>query len=64
MIQKHSWPCACMQVAGFVEVGINSHFEGIMLCATAINLRTGTSVNGRLLAQTAATLQMNTITEP
>jgi hypothetical protein len=38
--------------------------EGIILSQTAITLATGASVNGRLLAQTAVTLQMNTVTQP
>lgn len=52
------------QVAGAVTLGTNSHFEGIVLGKTIIAVNTGTSVNGRLLAQTAVTLQMNAITEP
>lgn len=51
------------QVAGAVTLGTTSHFEGNILGATGINLRTGASVNGRLLAQTAITLQMNTVTQ-
>jgi hypothetical protein len=52
------------QVAGAVTFGTTSHFEGIILGKTGINLQTGASINGRLLAQTAATLQMNTVTQP
>ena len=52
------------QVAGAVTLGTTSHFEGIILGATGINLQTGASINGRLLAQTAVTLQMNTVTKP
>ena len=52
------------QVAGAVTLGTNSHFEGIVLGKTMIAVNTGTSVNGRLFAQTAVTLQMNAITEP
>tara|TARA_R100000935_G_scaffold1653_1_gene5086 strand:- start:225 stop:1055 length:831 start_codon:yes stop_codon:yes gene_type:complete len=52
------------QVAGAVTFGTTSHFEGIILGQTGINLKTGASINGRLLAQTAATLQMNTVTQP
>lgn len=47
-----------------MTVNINSHFEGIALSSQAINLKTSASVTGRLLAQTAVTLQMNTVTEP
>ncbi len=52
------------QVAGAVTIGTNAHFEGIVLGKTMIAANTGASVNGRFLAQTAVTLQMNAITEP
>jgi hypothetical protein len=52
------------QVAGAVTVGTNAHFEGVVLGKTMIAVNTGASVNGRLFAQTAVTLQMNAITEP
>lgn len=52
------------QVADAVTFGTTSHFEGIILGKTGINLQTGGTINGRLLAQTAATLQMNTVTQP
>lgn len=52
------------QVADAVTLGTTSHFEGIILCQTGINLRTGATINGRLLAQTAVTLQKNTVTRP
>jgi hypothetical protein len=52
------------QVAGAVTLGTTSHFEGIILGKTGINLRTGATINGRLLAQTAVTLQMSTVTKP
>ena len=52
------------QVAGEVTIGTNSHFEGIILCKTAIHFQTGSSLLGRALAQTAVTLQKNTITGP
>lgn len=52
------------QVAGSVTLGTYSHFEGVVLGKTLIAANTGASVNGRLLAQTAVTLQMNAITEP
>ena len=52
------------QVAGSVTLGTTAHFEGIVLGKTLIAVNTGASVNGRLLAQTAVTLQMNAITEP
>ena len=52
------------QVAGAVNLGTTSHFEGNILGQTGINLKTGATINGRLLAQTAATLQMNTVKLP
>ena len=52
------------QTTGAVTFGTTSHFEGIILGQTGINLQTGASINGRLLAQTAVTLQMNTVTCP
>lgn len=52
------------QVAGAVTIGTTAHFEGIVLAKTLIAANTGASVNGRLLAQTAVTLQMNAVTQP
>lgn len=52
------------QVASTVTIGTNSHFEGVVLGKTLISVNTGASVSGRLMAQTAVTLQMNAITEP
>ena len=52
------------QVAGGVDLGTTSHFEGIVLCQTMINLRTGASIEGRLMAQTAVTLGASTVTQP
>ena len=52
------------QVSGAVTLGTTSHFEGIILGKTDINLQTGASINGRMLAQTAVTLQMNTVVQP
>jgi hypothetical protein len=44
-----------------VEIGTTSHMEGNILAAKAIHLRTGATINGRALAQTAVTLDANTI---
>jgi hypothetical protein len=52
------------QVAGSVELGTTSHIEGVVLCQTMINLRTGASITGRLLAQTAVTLDASTVLQP
>lgn len=51
-------------VAGAVSIGTQAHFEGTILSKTMIAMKTKASINGRLLAQTAVTLQMNTITPP
>jgi len=52
------------QVAGGVgaALGTTSHFEGTILAVAGINLATGASINGRLLAQTAVTLEANSVT--
>lgn len=50
--------------SGAVTFGTTSHFEGNILGQTGINLQTGASINGRMLAQTAVTLQMNTVNKP
>ena len=52
------------QVAGNVALNSTSHFEGVVLSAQGTALVTGATVNGRLLSQTAVTLQSNTITKP
>ena len=52
------------QVAGLVDLGTTAHFEGVVLDQTAITLRTGASINGRLLAQTAVSLDGSTVVEP
>jgi len=52
------------QVAGTVSLGNTSHFKGITLSKTSITFNSGASLTGRALAQTAVTLQMNTVTQP
>ncbi|MCX6350535.1 MAG: ice-binding family protein [Bacteroidetes bacterium] len=52
------------QTSGAVTLGTYSHFEGVILGKTGINLQTGATLKGRLLAQTAVTLQKNAITKP
>ena len=52
------------QVASGATVGLGSHFEGIILSKTTGVLQTGASMNGRILAQTAVTLQEATLTQP
>ena len=52
------------QSAGAVTIGTTAHFEGTILTKTMIAMKTKASINGRLLAQTAVTLQMNTVVPP
>jgi hypothetical protein len=52
------------QVAGQTTVGTTSEFKGNILCKTAIAMQTGASLDGRAMAQTAVTLQMNDIIQP
>lgn len=54
------------QVGGGVGValGTSSHFEGVILAAKAITLKTTASGNVRLLARTAVTLDSNVVTQP
>jgi hypothetical protein len=52
------------QVADAVSIGTTAHFEGVVLAKTMVAVKTGASVNGRLLAQTAVTLQKNSVTQP
>jgi len=52
------------QVAGKVTAGTTSHLEGVFLVSTNAALETGSSVNGRILAQTACTLDASTIKKP
>jgi len=52
------------QVSGAVTIGANTHFEGIILGQTSITFGNLASINGRLLAQTAVTLDATTVTVP
>ena len=51
------------QVSGQTTLETSSDFKGIVLCQTAIVMRTGATFNGRALAQTAITLDANAVTE-
>ncbi|HEX9950586.1 MAG TPA: ice-binding family protein [Rubricoccaceae bacterium] len=52
------------QVSGAVNVGTDSHVEGVILSMTGITLQQGASLNGRALAQTAVVLDQNTVSMP
>jgi hypothetical protein len=52
------------EVAGSVNLDTTSHFEGVILCKTSIMLRTGASIEGRLMAQTAVTIDGSAVVEP
>jgi len=52
------------QSAGAVTIGTTAHFAGTILAKTSIAMNTLASMHGRLLSQTAVTLQMNTVTRP
>jgi hypothetical protein len=51
------------QVAGNAVFGVGSVMKGILLVKTDVAFNTGSSLDGRIFAQTAATLQMATITQ-
>jgi hypothetical protein len=52
------------QVAGYVDVGPGAHVKGVILAKTSVKFKTEASLEGRILAQTAAVLQVATITQP
>jgi hypothetical protein len=52
------------QVSDAVTVGTRAHMEGIILGKTSVHLETDSSLNGRILAQTACTLDKATVNEP
>ena len=51
-------------VGGQATLGTTSNFKGIILSQTAIAINTGATLNGRALAQTAVTLDADTVTAP
>jgi hypothetical protein len=52
------------QTSGAVAIGTTAHFEGVILAKTMIAMKTGASANGRLLAQTAVSLEKNAVKRP
>lgn len=51
------------QVAGQATLGTTSNVKGNILSATLIEMNTGATLNGRALAQTAVTLDSNSVTK-
>jgi hypothetical protein len=49
------------QVAGQVNLGTTVQMKGVILCQTLIAMNTGATLDGRALAQSAVTLQANTV---
>ena len=43
------------------DLGTTSKFKGIIISSTSIVMKTGATMNGRLFAGTAATLDANTV---
>ena len=52
------------QTAEGATLGTTSHFEGNLLTATDVSAMTGATMNARILAQTAVTLDSNSIVTP
>jgi hypothetical protein len=52
------------QVAENMSVGADAEMQGILLVKTNVAFETGSSLNGRVLAQTTCDLQIATIAEP
>jgi hypothetical protein len=52
------------QVAGQATLGTTSQMKGIILSQTAIVMNNGATLEGRALAQTAVTMDANTVVEP
>ncbi len=50
------------QTAGGATLGTNSQFIGTILTSTDVAVQTGASMVGRMLAQTAVTLESNNVT--
>lgn len=51
-------------VSGQATIGSNANVSGIILSKTLISMNTGSRITGRLLAQTAVTLNASTVIQP
>ncbi len=49
------------QVSGSVVLGTTAHLEGVVMSQTSIAFATGASINGKLLAQTAVSIDGSTV---
>ncbi|OIP99264.1 MAG: hypothetical protein AUK35_08190 [Zetaproteobacteria bacterium CG2_30_46_52] len=47
-----------------IALGTTAHFEGVAMAIKAITVNTGATINGRLLSQTAVTLDGIAVTQP
>jgi hypothetical protein len=52
------------EVAGSASLGTTAHFAGTILSQASIAFETGASIDGRLLAQTAVSLDSSVVIEP
>jgi hypothetical protein len=52
------------QTFAAADIGTTSKFSGVILSQTSIAMKTGASIDGRLLAGTAVTFDQNTVTQP
>ena len=52
------------QTFAAADIGTTAKFNGIILSQTSIAMKTGASINGRLFAGTAVTLNQNAVTQP
>ena len=52
------------QTFAAADLGTTSQFNGVILSQTSIAMKTGASIEGRLLAGTQITLDQNTVTQP
>jgi Ice-binding-like len=49
---------------GVAQLGTTSKFNGVILSQTSIVMNTGATIDGRMFAGTAITLEQNTVTQP
>jgi hypothetical protein len=49
---------------GVAQLGTTSKFNGVILSETSIVMNTGATIDGRMFAGTAVTLEQNTVTQP